>query len=815
VKHYSLLSRSVLISTSTPENWLQPSRSRERKRVDVPPLAHARSYIQTLRSRSLLPLSALVVALTLGLGEHAHAADSIPPLSTLTYSGDQQILESVDRDLTAAGNDPARLAPLEKSLFAVLRRADATFAARQAAAQRLAFILAASPAKTSADALKPLGQMLGEDRDSDLARLALEPAPGEVVDSLFVQALDKAAGRTRLGLLDSIGRRRAVSAVPALTKLLKDTDDATVAAAARALGQIADPTAVAALHATPEPSPTPIAIAKLAAAPQLPPAAALGMLDELQKNARDPVHRAAAFRLSLDLEVGAAAGRIATVLGGNDWSMKQVALEALTASRAPNLISTLAEKLESWDPATQRAVIAAFARRGDVAALPAVVRAASHSNADVRAAAIETIGFLPGNRDTTALLAKIAAGSDADDARLARQSLARLNGPEVSPTITVGAEREEPRLRAVYLEQLAARNMTDGLPLLLKCRADPDAGVRLAAVTALGELGTPAEQKALLDWTIEARDSTEQTRALRSLVNVTLRDRNVDERGRAVYSLIEYAAPDLALRLLPALGRIGGSASAESAARLAIRNDAAVSDAATRALTRWTDATALSSLATVVEKAALPDARTTALEGVLSYFEKNRDTWQPETTTLIARLLGATKEVDARKKLVALLHRANDTKAIALAETLKSDADLASEVAIATAVVRANLAGPAKYRASNPGGLSNLSDGKTSTRWTTPSVGEEWVEVDFKATRPIVRITLDQTGRAAEFPENYEVLVGDSPDVSGKPIASGTGQRGNKTVIELPAGTRGRYLRIRNTVERKEAPWAICELYVD
>ena len=762
-----------------------------------------------------MPARALIVALAFGAPGFVHAADAIPPLSNLTYSGDQQILESVDRDLSAAGNDPAKLAPLEKALFAVLRRAEATFAARQAAAQRLALVLAASPAKTSADAFKPLGQMLSDDRDSDLARLALEPAPGEVVDSLFVQAVDKATGRTRLGLLDSLGRRRAVSAVPALTKLLKDADDATVAAAARALGQIADPTAVAALYATPEPSPTPIALAKLAAAPQMPPAAALSLLNELQKSARDPVHRAAAFRLSLDLEVGAASGRIATVLGGGDWTMKQVALESLTGSRAPNLIQALADKLDSWDSATQRAVIAAFARRGDVTGLPAVVRATNHSDADVRAAAIETIGFLPGNRDTTALLAKIAASSDTDDAKIARQSLARLHGPEVSPTITAGAERAEPRLRAVYLEQLASRNMTDGLPLLLKCRADPDAGVRLAAVTALGELGSPAEQKALLDWTIEAKDSTEQTRALRSLVNVTLRNPNVDERGSAVYALIDHATPDLALRLLPALGRIGGSASAESAARLAIRNDAAVSEAATRALARWTDATALPSLATIVEKASLPDARTTALEGVLSYFEKNRDAWQPETTTLIARLLGATKEVDTRKKLVALLHRANDTKSIALLETLKSDADLANEIAIATDVVRANLAGPAKYRASNNGGLSNLSDGKTSTRWTTPSVGEEWVEVDFKASRPIVRLTLDQTSRAAEFPEHYEVLVGDSPDVTGTPIASGTGQRGNKTVIELPAGTRGRYLRIRNTADRKEAPWAICELYVD
>jgi hypothetical protein len=58
------------------------------------------------------------------------------------------------------------------------------------------------------------------------------------------------------------------------------------------------------------------------------------------------------------------------------------------------------------------------------------------------------------------------------------------------------------------------------------------------------------------------------------------------------------------------------------------------------------------------------------------------------------------------------------------------------------------------------------------------------------------------------------VFVTDDPKQPGKALVSGAGQR-NKTVIDLPSGTRGRYLIVKNTAERKEAPWAICELYVD
>jgi hypothetical protein len=105
-------------------------------------------------------------------------------------------------------------------------------------------------------------------------------------------------------------------------------------------------------------------------------------------------------------------------------------------------------------------------------------------------------------------------------------------------------------------------------------------------------------------------------------------------------------------------------------------------------------------------------------------------------------------------------------------------------------------------------------DGKTNTRWTVPQVGEEWVEIDFKVARPLHRLTLDQTGRTGDFPESYAVHVTDDLANPGAPVATGTGQTG-KTVIALPAGTRGRYVIIKNVAERLDGWWAIIELYVD
>jgi hypothetical protein len=440
--------------------------------------------------------------------------------------------------------------------------------------------------------------------------------------------------------------------------------------------------------------------------------------------------------------------------------------------------------------------------------------AAEHEDDDVRVAAISALGGLPGSRDAAVLLARIAAGSAAADANAARQSLARLNGPEVAGVILAGAERGDPSLRAVYLEQLALRGMTESLPLLRKLRTDPSAAVRAAAVGALGDLAPASEQKAVLDWTIEAKDPNEQARALRSLVNVTLRNPNHGERGKAVYALVEYAQPELALRLLPALARIGGAPSAQTAARLAMRDDPGVADAATSALASWPDDTALPALVAVAEKAALPASRTIALDAALDDLGRDRRPWAAETTALVSRLLASTTNIERRRKLVAVLHRANDRAALTLAESLKPDETIAGEAAMAAEIVRANLAGPPKLRGSTESGLANMLDGKTSTRWSTPALGEEWIEADFNLSRPLRRVTLDQTGRAAEFPERYELFVTDDPNQPGAALASGPGQR-NRTIIMLPDGTRGRYLLIRNTAERKDTPWAICELIVE
>jgi HEAT repeat protein len=84
---------------------------------------------------------------------------------------------------------------------------------------------------------------------SDMARYSLERMPSPAVDAALRDALGKTTGLIRAGITLSIGNRRDSQAVPALGRLLGDSDEMTAQAAAWALGRIGGADAIRLLAA--------------------------------------------------------------------------------------------------------------------------------------------------------------------------------------------------------------------------------------------------------------------------------------------------------------------------------------------------------------------------------------------------------------------------------------------------------------------------------------------------------------------------------------------------------------------------------------
>jgi hypothetical protein len=203
------------------------------------------------------------------------------------------------------------------------------------------------------------------------------------------------------------------------------------------------------------------------------------------------------------------------------------------------------------------------------------------------------------------------------------------------------------------------------------------------------------------------------------------------------------------------------------------------------------------------------------MQGIVRYLERRRDVPSADLTSIVARLVPLCHEPETRARLVYSLSRSADTDALELAKKFQADPAIASIAADAVIVIESHRAGQMTIRASaSEKQVKYMTDGKLASRWVVPATPGQWIEVDFKLSRPVHQIVMDNNGEPWGAPERYEVYVTDDTNKPGDVRASGAGQSG-KTTIDLPPNTRGRYLIIKHTVQSDDSVWAIAELIID
>jgi len=768
-----------------------------------------------LRTRYFRRLALLSAGLLTGLP--AARAVALPPaLPALEYGGSQDALIALDRAITQAGTDRAAIAQLLSAMETVLRQKGVTAAARQALCERVAALLAALPAAERDGRFGVYAAMLKDPQQVNLGRLALDAVPGAAVDQAFVDALKSSTGAHRVALMSSVGPRRIVAAVPVLAPLLADAQLATSSGAAHALGQIGTPDALAALLRAPDATRLAVVEARLACAWSLPGAAGVAALQAVMKDAKiAAAQRAAAWRGLLEREPSAAANRISEVLSGGEDAFRSVALETIVDFTPSNFVRDLTASFARWDAPTQAAVLQALALRADPAAVPVAMGAVAQTDVSVRVAALNALGHLPGNREVVLRLVNASTELTGEESVAARRSLSLIKGPNVAETLLKSVAQGESSVRIVCLEAIGQRGMTEAIPALLALRQDPDASVRTAALGALADMGPPATQPAVLAWAMEATDSREAPRALRALLNVSLRNPDVANRDALLLQAIADGSNDVKMRLLPVLPRLPSAATAAAAGQLAQRPEEKLALAATRELLRWPDDSVLPLVVATAVQTPHATVRQIAVQGAMRLLDRGRTLPMAEQSAAVAVLLSASREPEVRQNLVAFLGRGASPFALNLVTTLVDDPVVGAAARAAVDTIEANQDWPPVVKASTgPDPIPQVVDGNTKTVWRVPAQGKPWIQVEFKQSRRLHRITLDQTGRTGEFPEGYEVYVTDNLTQPGPPRVTGQGQR-DRTVITLPPDTRGRFILIKLTESQSDSNWSVAELWVD
>jgi HEAT repeat protein len=260
----------------------------------------------------------------------------------------------------------------------------------------------------------------------------------------------------------------------------------------------------------------------------------------------DPV-RADPVRMVLDL------------LAADDADLRCIGLDgvrhAVKGSEATYRIAAVLSKLP---PASQAALIAAFADRGDAAAIPAITATLlAARDPAVRTAAIRALGTL-GSGMEVALLKKCLAG-DEPDRTTARRALVVVRGRDTAKQLAEAAKYGDPALRPTFVEILAERRERAVAPELLVLAAGDDGATRVAAVRALTALGGTAELGGLVDVLLKAA-AGERGELEKAVVAICTTNRGHAESAAAFSERFKAAAEPEREILLPTLSRIGGSA---------------------------------------------------------------------------------------------------------------------------------------------------------------------------------------------------------------------------------------------------------------
>ena len=589
--------------------------------------------------------------------------DVLKQLAAYQYGQSRAPLIAIEGSIRASYNQPEARKQIQKRLLALLTGKSTTDCKR--------FICRQFSVIGGAEVVPALTPFLTDPEMSHMARLALERIPDENAAKALRDALGKTKGKVLIGVVGSLGERRDAKSIDALGKILAGSDEAAACAAAMALGKIGTKPALAALR---QAKPTPkVAPAILAAHVQCADrllgegdsAEAARIYEALYQPPMPKPIRIAAFRGLVAARKDKATPLIVQALTGDDAVMQAIATRFVRETRGTDATKAFVAVLGKLPDSAKALLLAALAERGDSAARPAAVEATKNKNDAVRIAAIRALGQL-GDATTVALLADVAASARRPDNGEAAASLDRLPGKEVNAAIVAAIPKAAPKTRVVLIRTLAARRYAAAVAPLLKLAAqDADAAARTEALKALGFLAGDKDVPALVQLLLDAKTSRERQAAERSIQ--TLLGRNPDQAKRTapLLAALPRAAVPAKCALLRLLGRLGGAPALAPVRGALESNDAAVCDAAVRALADWPDASTLPDLLALAKSAPKPTHKILALRGYVRlvglpskrpaaktfgmYAEAMKIATRPEEKRLVLGGLAAVRHVAALK----------------------------------------------------------------------------------------------------------------------------------------------------------------------
>ncbi|HWI59763.1 MAG TPA: HEAT repeat domain-containing protein, partial [Bacillota bacterium] len=376
----------------------------------------------------------------------------------------------------------------------------------------------------TARSVPALAALLTDEQLSHSARYVLESMPVPEAERALLDALNKTAGLTKVGIVQSLGARGETRAVPALKTLLAPSDVPVACAAARALGQIGNGEALKALQAAIQKTTGQVHIAVadsiLRCADRLlvsgSQSKARSAFERLYTQETQDYIRIAAYRGLLRASGGDALFRMTQAIPGKEPLSQIAALQFVHEVQAREATATLAQLLPRLELSLQVALIEGLAQRNDPAAAPALADLAESKAPEVRLAVIKALGSVGGS-SVVPILAGFAASATGPEQSAARQALAELHRGRVTETLVAQLANSRPAVQAELARALGQRGDRTAITSLVNLAQQGSDSARQGALLALAQLVQESQVGFLVQIALDAKSAAARTEAADAL----------------------------------------------------------------------------------------------------------------------------------------------------------------------------------------------------------------------------------------------------------------------------------------------------------
>jgi len=572
---------------------------------------------------------------------------------------------------SASGTDPA----LERLLVAGLASAR-TLAAKDAFCRDLALL-------GGVGAVPPLAVLLAAPETAEIARYALERIPGERSAAALRQALGRTSGAVKIGIVNSLGRRRDRASVDALKALLVSPEALLAAAAAEALGRIGNRAASEALLGAPASFANADALLRIA---EQPDADRSAIYRRLVSDGRGDAVRAAALEGLARSDPARALPLLRAALESGAARLEGVAARELARLEGV----ALAKGMTDLPERAQVRILAALTDAGGVKVRPVLLEVASGGTEAVRAVAMSGLAKVGTTADIP-LLATRAATAAGEERAAARAALADLRADGTDAAILQLLPGAEPKVKLELIRAMGGRGITSGSEVLLSAAAGTDQTVRVESIRALRETAGTAQMPALVALLVKATAEGERRECERTLAAVIRRSPETPVAG-VIEAYRAANAPAVQVSLLNVLSAVGNSTALE-VVRQALQDPAAdVQRGALNALANWPTPDPLDDLLALARSTGDATRPVLALRGYIKLAQIPSSRTPAATAVLLGTAMTVATRGEEKKSTLAALQRVVCPESLDVARQSLSDPLVAAEAKVAVETLERALA---------------------------------------------------------------------------------------------------------------------------